>query len=50
MIAIDPLGLGASDAPHDRAAYAVERRAEYVVAVRRPDAVLPRVLPFLSDR
>ncbi|WP_329520703.1 alpha/beta fold hydrolase [Spirillospora sp. NBC_01491] len=33
VIAVDPLGLGASDAPRERAAYAVERRAAYVVAV-----------------
>ncbi|MFG2004178.1 alpha/beta fold hydrolase [Spirillospora sp. NPDC048911] len=33
VISIDPLGLGASDAPRERAAYAAERRASYVVAV-----------------
>ncbi|MEV0202993.1 alpha/beta hydrolase [Nonomuraea sp. NPDC050691] len=33
VIAIDPLGLGASDAPHDVAAYAPRRRVEAVTAV-----------------
>ncbi|GAA2793560.1 alpha/beta hydrolase [Saccharopolyspora taberi] len=33
VITIDPLGLGASCAPHDPAAYALPRRAESVVAV-----------------
>ncbi|PZG17301.1 alpha/beta fold hydrolase [Nonomuraea aridisoli] len=33
VIAVDPLGLGASDAPRDPAAYALERRAASVVAV-----------------
>jgi pimeloyl-ACP methyl ester carboxylesterase len=33
VIIVDPLGLGASDAPHDPAAYALRRRADYVTAV-----------------
>ncbi|MEU8540472.1 alpha/beta fold hydrolase [Streptomyces sp. NPDC048717] len=33
VVAIDPLGLGASDGPTDPAAYALERRVEYVTAV-----------------
>ncbi|MFF2811955.1 alpha/beta fold hydrolase [Streptomyces sp. NPDC058000] len=33
VVAIDPLGLGASDGPHDPAAYALERRVECVTAV-----------------
>ncbi|MGR6920207.1 alpha/beta fold hydrolase [[Actinomadura] parvosata] len=33
VIAIDPLGLGASDAPHDPAAYGAQRRAASVTAV-----------------
>ncbi|MEV5200207.1 alpha/beta fold hydrolase [Streptomyces sp. NPDC053720] len=33
VVAIDPLGLGASDAPTDPAAYALERRVECVTAV-----------------
>ncbi|WP_067824536.1 alpha/beta fold hydrolase [Actinomadura kijaniata] len=33
VVTVDPLGLGASDAPRDPAAYALERRAAYVVAV-----------------
>ncbi|GAA2833765.1 alpha/beta hydrolase [Nonomuraea rubra] len=33
VIAVDPLGLGASDAPHEPEAYAAERRAESVTAV-----------------
>ncbi|MGW1676120.1 alpha/beta fold hydrolase [Saccharopolyspora sp. NPDC002376] len=33
VITVDPLGLGASDAPRDPEAYALSRRAEYVVAV-----------------
>ncbi|GAA5108923.1 alpha/beta fold hydrolase [Nocardia iowensis] len=33
VIVLDPLGLGASDAPHDPAAYALPRRAEYITAV-----------------
>ncbi|MGK5631879.1 alpha/beta fold hydrolase [Streptomyces sp. URMC 123] len=33
VITVDPLGLGGSGAPRDPAAYALERRAEYVTAV-----------------
>ncbi|MEN3538116.1 alpha/beta fold hydrolase [Microbispora sp. ZYX-F-249] len=33
VIAIDPLGMGGSDAPRDPAAYTSRRRAEYVAAV-----------------
>ncbi|MEU1787791.1 alpha/beta hydrolase [Streptomyces sparsogenes] len=33
VIAIDPLGLGASDAPHEAAAYALERRVACVTSV-----------------
>ncbi|WP_158674604.1 alpha/beta fold hydrolase [Streptomyces hoynatensis] len=33
VVAVDPLGLGASDAPGEPAAYALERRAESVLAV-----------------
>ncbi|MGP4019967.1 alpha/beta fold hydrolase [Saccharopolyspora sp. 5N708] len=33
VIAVDPLGLGASDAPQDPAAYSLARRADYVTAV-----------------
>lgn len=33
VIAIDPLGLGSSDAPHEAAAYALERRVASVTAV-----------------
>ncbi|MGN9839613.1 alpha/beta fold hydrolase [Nonomuraea sp. H19] len=33
VIAIDPLGLGGSDAPHEIAAYALERRVAVVTAV-----------------
>lgn len=33
VITVDPLGLGASDAPKDTAAYALARRADYVMAV-----------------
>jgi pimeloyl-ACP methyl ester carboxylesterase len=33
VIAIDPLGLGASDTPHDVEAYALQRRVDYVTAV-----------------
>ncbi|MFF3670995.1 alpha/beta fold hydrolase [Microtetraspora malaysiensis] len=33
VITVDPLGLGASDAPQDPAAYTLERRADYVTAV-----------------
>ncbi|GAB2582358.1 hypothetical protein GCM10027168_13940 [Streptomyces capparidis] len=33
VVAIDPLGLGASDGPRDPAAYALERRVECVTAV-----------------
>ncbi|TDC11353.1 alpha/beta fold hydrolase [Streptomyces sp. 8K308] len=33
VVALDPLGLGASDGPRDSAAYALERRVEYVTAV-----------------
>lgn len=33
VIAIDPLGLGASDGPHDPAAYALPRRVAHVTAV-----------------
>ncbi|MEV0238596.1 alpha/beta hydrolase [Streptomyces sp. NPDC050674] len=33
VVTLDPLGLGASDGPHDSAAYALERRVEYVTAV-----------------
>ncbi|MFI7644245.1 alpha/beta fold hydrolase [Nonomuraea sp. NPDC049400] len=33
VIAIDPLGLGASDGPREPAAYALERRVQYVTAV-----------------
>lgn len=33
VIAIDPLGLGASDAPHEPAAYTLRRRADSVTAV-----------------
>lgn len=33
VISIDPLGLGASDAPHEPEAYALERRVAYVSAV-----------------
>lgn len=33
VIAIDPLGLGASDAPHSPVAYSMQRRAEHVTAV-----------------
>ncbi|MDX3226654.1 alpha/beta fold hydrolase [Streptomyces sp. ME19-01-6] len=33
VIAIDPLGLGSSDGPHEAAAYALERRVESVTSV-----------------
>ena len=33
VITVDPLGLGASGAPQDPAAYALARRADYVVAL-----------------
>ncbi|MFC4014964.1 alpha/beta fold hydrolase [Nonomuraea purpurea] len=33
VIAIDPLGLGDSDAPREIAAYALRRRVDYVIAV-----------------
>lgn len=33
VILVDPLGLGASDGPGDPAAYALERRADYITAV-----------------
>ncbi|MFR9724432.1 alpha/beta fold hydrolase [Streptomyces sp. MS19] len=33
VVAVDPLGLGAGDAPHDPAAYALERRVGHVTAV-----------------
>ncbi|MEV5535870.1 alpha/beta hydrolase [Saccharopolyspora shandongensis] len=33
VITVDPLGLGASDAPHDPAAYTLARRADYITAV-----------------
>ncbi|MEV4111568.1 alpha/beta hydrolase [Nonomuraea sp. NPDC049695] len=33
VIAVDPLGLGASDAPHHVAAYSLERRVDSVTAV-----------------
>jgi pimeloyl-ACP methyl ester carboxylesterase len=33
VIIVDPLGLGASDAPQDPAAYALTRRADYITAV-----------------
>ncbi|MFF5208451.1 alpha/beta fold hydrolase [Streptosporangium sp. NPDC000396] len=33
VIAIDPLGLGASDAPREIEAYALQRRVDYVTAV-----------------
>ncbi|KAB8160196.1 alpha/beta fold hydrolase [Streptomyces sp. 3MP-14] len=33
VVALDPLGLGASDAPHATAAYALERRVDAVTAV-----------------
>jgi pimeloyl-ACP methyl ester carboxylesterase len=33
VITIDPLGMGASDAPHSPAAYTLPRRVEYVTAV-----------------
>ncbi|SEF63389.1 alpha/beta hydrolase fold [Nonomuraea solani] len=33
VIAIDPLGLGSSDAPHEIGAYALERRVDCVMAV-----------------
>jgi pimeloyl-ACP methyl ester carboxylesterase len=33
VVAVDPLGLGASDDPHDPSAYALERRVESVTAV-----------------
>lgn len=33
VITVDPLGMGASDAPRDPTAYALARRADYVTAV-----------------
>jgi pimeloyl-ACP methyl ester carboxylesterase len=33
VITVDPLGLGAGDAPRDPAAYALQRRVDYVTAV-----------------